>query len=217
MTARIDYAAVAPDVYKTLIGTHTALKRSGFDGNLMNLGFQRVSQLNGCAYCVDLHGREMRAGGEPPERLDGLAAWDESPYFTEREKAALAWAESVTNIATSRAPDHVYAEMRKHFSEADATHLTMGIALMNALNRIAIATGKEKTAAAAKMLDEQLGKTQFLAGDAFSYGDIPAAIMVRRYRDLVPERPSFPHVERWYTALAKRPPFDEHVTKIPLV
>ena len=81
----------------------------------------------------------------------------------------------------------------------------------------AIAAGKDKTAAATKMLDEQLGKTQFLAGDAFSYGDIPAAIMVRRYRDLVPERPSFAHVERWYAALAKRPAFDEHVTKIPLV
>ena len=135
---RIDYAAVAPDVYKALIGAHTALKRSGFDTNLMNLVFQRVSQINGCAYCVDLHGRDLRAAGEPPERLDGLAAWDESPYFVEREKAALAWAESVTNIATSRAPDAVYAEMRRHFSEADATHLTMGIALMNALNRIAV-------------------------------------------------------------------------------
>jgi AhpD family alkylhydroperoxidase len=139
MTARIDYAAVAPDVYKALIGAHTALKKSGFDVKLMDLVFQRVSQINGCAYCVDLHGRDLRAAGEPPERLDGLAAWDESPYFTEREKAALAWAESVTHIATSRAPDHVYAEMRRHFSERDATHLTFAIALMNALNRIAVA------------------------------------------------------------------------------
>ena len=139
MTIRIDYAAVAPDVYKALIGTHAALDKSGFDDKLMKLVFQRVSQINGCAYCVDHHGRELRAAGEPPERLDGLAAWDESPYFTEREKAALAWAESVTNIATTRAPDHVYEEMRRHFSEADATHLTMGIALMNALNRIAVA------------------------------------------------------------------------------
>jgi AhpD family alkylhydroperoxidase len=139
VTLRIDYAKAAPDVYKALISTHTALKKSGFDPHLMDLVFQRVSQLNGCAYCVDAHGRDLRAAGETPERLDGLAAWDESPYFTDREKAALAWAESVTNIAASRAPDHVYAEMRKHFSEADATHLTMGIALMNALNRIAIA------------------------------------------------------------------------------
>src|ERR1700694_5855493 len=139
MTLRIDYAAVAPDTYKALIAVNTTLKRSGFDANLLNLVYQRVSQINGCAYCVDLHGRDLRAAGETPERLDGLAAWDESPYFTEREKAGLAWAESVTHIATTRAPDHVYAEVRRHFSEVDATHLTIAIALMNALNRIAVA------------------------------------------------------------------------------
>jgi AhpD family alkylhydroperoxidase len=138
MSPRIDYAAVAPDVYKALIGAHTALKRSGFDVNLMNLVFQRVSQINGCAYCVDLHGRDLRAAGETPERLDGLAAWDESPYFTDKEKAALAWAESLTHIASTRAPDNVYDTMRAHFSELDATHLTFAIALMNALNRIAV-------------------------------------------------------------------------------
>jgi glutathione S-transferase len=81
----------------------------------------------------------------------------------------------------------------------------------------AIAAGKEKTAAAVKMLDDQLGKTKYLASDEFSYGDIPSGIMVRRYRDLVPERPEFKNVERWYAAIAARPAFDEHVTKIPLV
>ena len=145
MTVRIDYAAVAPDVYKALIGAHTALKRSGFDVQLMNLVFQRVSQINGCAYCVDSHGRELRAAGETPERLDGLAAWDESPYFTEKEKAALAWAESVTHIATTRAPDDVYARMRAHFSEVDATQLTFAIALMNALNRVAVSMRRGPT------------------------------------------------------------------------
>src|SRR6267142_1843798 len=120
MTLRIDYAAVAPDTYKALIAVNTTLKRSGFDANLLNLVYQRVSQINGCAYCVDLHGRDMRAAGEPPERLDGLAAWDESPYFT------------------ARAPDDVYAAMRAHFSELDATHLTFAVALMNALNRVAV-------------------------------------------------------------------------------
>jgi len=81
----------------------------------------------------------------------------------------------------------------------------------------AIAAGKTKTADAVKMLDDQLGKTKFLAGDAFSYGDIPSGIMVRRYRDLVPDRPNFANVERWYAAVAARPAFDEHVTKIKLV
>jgi AhpD family alkylhydroperoxidase len=142
MTLRIDYAKAAPDVYKALISANTALKHSGFDTNVLNLVYQRVSQINGCAYCVDMHGRDMRAAGEPPERLDGLAAWDESPYFTEREKAALAWAESLTHIATSRAPDAVYARMREHFSEVDATHLTFAVSLMNALNRVAISMRK---------------------------------------------------------------------------
>ncbi|HEY2137197.1 MAG TPA: glutathione S-transferase family protein [Xanthobacteraceae bacterium] len=82
---------------------------------------------------------------------------------------------------------------------------------------VAIETGKQKTADAVKMLDARLGKTKYLAGDAFSYGDIPSGIMVRRYRDLVPERPAFPNVERWYAAISARPAFDEHVTKIPLV
>ncbi len=81
----------------------------------------------------------------------------------------------------------------------------------------AIAAGKTKTADAVKMLDAQLAKTKFLASDSFSYGDIPVGIMVRRYRDLVPERPQFPNIERWYAAIAARPAFDEHVTKIPLV
>ncbi len=139
MSARIDYAAVAPDFHKALMGAYMVLKKSGFDVNLMNLVFQRVSQINGCAYCVDTHGRDLRAAGETPERLDGLAAWDESPYFTEREKAALAWTEAVTNIATLRAPDAVYDEMRRHFSEVDATNLTYAIAMMNMLNRIAVA------------------------------------------------------------------------------
>jgi len=84
-------------------------------------------------------------------------------------------------------------------------------------DQAAIDAGKKKTADAVKMLDDQLGKSKFLAGDALSYGDIPAGIMVRRYRDLVPERPRFDNVERWYAAIAARPAFDQHVTKIPLV
>ena len=84
-------------------------------------------------------------------------------------------------------------------------------------DQAAIDAGKKKTAEAVKMLDDQLGKSTFLAGEAFSYGDIPAGIMVRRYRDLVPERPRFDNVERWYAAIAARPAFDQHVTKIPLV
>jgi AhpD family alkylhydroperoxidase len=129
---RIDYPTVAPEFYKALNGAHAALLRAGLDKRLVDLVFQRISQINGCAYCVELH------GGETPERLDSIAAWHESPFFTEREKAALAWAESLTYIARTHAPDDVYEDVRRHFSEADTANLTYAVALMNAYNRIAV-------------------------------------------------------------------------------
>jgi AhpD family alkylhydroperoxidase len=143
MTQRIDYPTVAPDVYKALNGAHAALLRSGLEKKLIDLVFQRVSQINGCAYCVELHGRDLRALGETPERLDSIAAWDESPYFSAREKAALAWAESLTHVSTTRAPDHVYEEVRRHFSETETANLTYAAALMNAFNRIAVGLRRE--------------------------------------------------------------------------
>jgi AhpD family alkylhydroperoxidase len=143
MAPRIDYPTVAPEVYKALNGAHAALYRTGFDKKLIDLVFQRISQINGCAYCVDLHGRDLRAAGEPPERLDSIAAWHESPYFTDREKAALAWAESLTHVAATHAPDEAYDNVRRHFSEVDTANLTYAIALMNAFNRIAVGLRRE--------------------------------------------------------------------------
>lgn len=143
MAPRIDYPSVAPEVYKALNGAHAALHRTGFDKKLTDLVFQRISQINGCAFCVDLHGRDLRAAGETPERLDSIAAWHESPYFTEREKAALGWAESLTHVATTHAPDDIYAEVRRHFSEVETANLTYAIALMNAFNRIAVGLRRE--------------------------------------------------------------------------
>ena len=143
MAPRIDYPAVAPEVYKALNGAHAALLRSGLDKKLIDLVFQRVSQINGCAYCVELHGRDLRALGETPERLDSIAAWHESTYFSEREKAALGWAESLTHVATTHAPDDAYADLRRHFSEVDAANLTYAAALMNAFNRIAVGLRRE--------------------------------------------------------------------------
>ena len=138
MTKRIDPATAGAGAYKMMAQLEAYTRGAGIERPLLELVKLRASYINGCAYCVDMHGRDMRAAGEPPERLDGLAAWDESPYFTAREKAALAWAESLTHVATTRAPDDVYAAMRAHFSELDATHLTFAVALMNALNRIAV-------------------------------------------------------------------------------
>lgn len=143
MAARIDYPVVAPEVYKALNGAHAALHRTGFDKKLIDLVFQRVSQINGCAYCVALHGRDLRAAGESPERLDSIAAWHESPYFTDREKAALAWAESLTHVAATHAPDDVYENVRRHFSEIETANLTYAVALMNAFNRIAVGLRRE--------------------------------------------------------------------------
>ena len=143
MAPRIDYPIVAPEVYKALNGAHAALHRTGFDKKLTDLVVQRISQINGCAFCVDLHGRDLRAAGETPERLDSIAAWHESPYFTEREKAALGWAESLTQVATTHAPDDIYAEVRRHFSEVETANLTYAIALMHAFNRIAVGLRRE--------------------------------------------------------------------------
>jgi len=143
MAPRIDYPTVAPEFYKALNGAHAALLRTGFDKKLIDLVFQRISQINGCAFCVELHGRDLRAAGETAERLDSIAAWHESPYFTEREKAALAWAESLTRVADTHAPDDVYEEVRKHFSEVETANLTYAIALMNAYNRVAVGLRRE--------------------------------------------------------------------------
>jgi AhpD family alkylhydroperoxidase len=143
LAPRIEYPTVAPEVYKALGGVHAALHRTGFDKKLLDLVFQRISQINGCAYCVDVHGRDLRAAGESAERLDSIAAWHESPYFTDREKAALAWAESLTHVSATHAPDDVYESVRGHFSEVETANLTYAIALMNALNRIAIGLRRE--------------------------------------------------------------------------
>src|SRR4029077_8209354 len=95
---RLNYAAIAPEATKALAGVNAALLRAGLDKRLMDLLFLRVSQINGCAYCVDLHARDLRLAGESNERLDGLAGWRESPYFTEPEKGALEWAEALTHV-----------------------------------------------------------------------------------------------------------------------
>jgi len=97
-----------------------------------------VSQINGCAYCVDLHARDLRLAGESNERLDGLAGWRESPYFTEPEKAALEWAEALTHVEVTHAPDAAYEPLARHYNDKQVANITYAIALMNAWNRVAI-------------------------------------------------------------------------------
>ena len=135
---RLNYAVAAPEVTKALAGVNAALIRSGLDKGLMDLLFLRVSQINGCAYCVDLHARDLRQANESNERLDGLAAWRESPYFTEAERVALEWAEALTRVETTHAPDTAYEPLARHYDERQIANITYAVALMNAWNRVAI-------------------------------------------------------------------------------
>src|SRR5262245_14968234 len=138
MRMRLDYAAAAPEAIKALAGVNAALLRAGLDKRLMDLLFLRVSQINGCSYCVDVHARDLRQAGESNERLDGLAGWRESPYFTEPEKAALEWAEVLTHVDVTHAPDATYEPLARHIYIKKYANMTYSFALMNACNRIAI-------------------------------------------------------------------------------
>jgi AhpD family alkylhydroperoxidase len=135
---RLNYAAIAPEATKALAGVNAALLRAGLDKRLMDLLFLRVSQINGCAYCVDLHARDLRLSGESNERLDGLAGWRESPHFTGPEKAALEWAEALTHVDVTHAPDAAYEPLAHQYDDKQVVNITYAIALMNAWNRVAI-------------------------------------------------------------------------------
>jgi AhpD family alkylhydroperoxidase len=134
---------VAPDAYKAMSGLEGYLKKSGIDHKLLHMVKLRASQMNGCAYCLDMHWKDARALGETEQRLYGLDAWQESPYYTDRERAALAWTEAVTNLHDGHVSDAVYDQVRSHFSEKELADLTWLIAAINAWNRVAIATRAE--------------------------------------------------------------------------
>jgi AhpD family alkylhydroperoxidase len=139
MKSRLNYAKVAPGVYQAMEPLGEYLSGSGLDERLLNLVNFRVSQLNGCAYCLDMHSKDLIAQGESPQRLYSLDAWKEGPYYTARERAALAWAEAVTHIADGHAPDSVYEMARAQFSEKELSDLTLAVAAINAWNRLSIA------------------------------------------------------------------------------
>ena len=124
-------------------GLETYLHQSGLELSLLLLIKVRASQINGCAYCIDMHWKDLRANGESEQRLYGLDAWQESPYYTDRERAALAWAEAVTRVAETHVPDDVYEEVRPHFTQKELADLTLAVATINAWNRLAIATRAE--------------------------------------------------------------------------
>lgn len=139
MQPRIDYRKFAPEATKAMYGLETYLTtQSGLDHQLLHLLKLRASQINGCAFCIDMHWKDARAIGETEQRLYGLDAWRESPYYTDRERAALAWTEALTLISSTHAPDEEYAELQKHFSEKEIVDLVYAISAINAWNRIAI-------------------------------------------------------------------------------
>lgn len=139
MQRRIDFYAISPDAYKAMRGVQEYVSKSGLEHSLLELVKTRASQINGCAYCLDMHTQDARVAGETEQRLYALAAWHEAPFFTERERAALAWCEALTLVADGHVPDSVYEKARKHFSEKELVDLSMAIVAINGWNRIAIA------------------------------------------------------------------------------
>ena len=136
--SRIAYAHIAPEAVKALGGMKTYFDGASIDKRLRALVELRVSQINGCVYCIDMHSREARHAGETQQRLDCLPAWREAPFYSDPEKAALAWAESVTLVADTSVPDAVFEMARTQLSETELVDLTFIVGTMNAWNRIAI-------------------------------------------------------------------------------
>ena len=136
---RFNYAKVAPGVYDAMDALDQYLATSSLDERLLNLVRLRASQINHCAYCIDMHWKDLRALSETEQRLYGLDAWKESPYYSDRERAALAWTDAVTLVTDAQVPDSAYHAAQLHFSETELADLTLAVATINAWNRLSIA------------------------------------------------------------------------------
>jgi AhpD family alkylhydroperoxidase len=139
MEPRIDARKYAQDAQKAMFALEQYIAGSGLDHNLIHLIKMRASQINGCAYCIDMHSKDARALGETEQRLYELDAWRETPFYTDRERAALAWTESITLVSQTHVPDSVYGEVQKYFNEKEIVDLTFVVTTINAWNRLAIA------------------------------------------------------------------------------
>lgn len=122
-----------------MLGLHDYLKQCGLDSTLINLVYLRASQINGCAFCLDMHAKDLRAAGESEDRIYLLDAWRESPVYTERERAALAWTEDLTRLGGDRVSDELYDKARNHFNEEELANLTLAVVAINGWNRLNIA------------------------------------------------------------------------------
>lgn len=150
MTNRIDYAKASPDGYKAFGGVYVAVQKSGLPKELVDLAYLRVSQLNGCAYCIDMHSRDLLKSGLAVDKLVLVPVWrDAGDVFSTRERVALAWAETVTRVAETGVPDADYAAAAAEFNDKELADLTYAIGLMNAFNRFGV-TFRSRPAAAGK-------------------------------------------------------------------
>ncbi|MGB6869867.1 MAG: carboxymuconolactone decarboxylase family protein [Acidobacteriaceae bacterium] len=138
MSSRVDYGKASPDGIAAMRGLENYVRLCGLDPALLELVRLRASQINGCAYCVDMHTKDARAAGETEQRLYAVNVWEEAPFFTERERAALAWTEAVTRVGESRVPDALYESVREYFGEKELVDLTLAIVAINGWNRLAV-------------------------------------------------------------------------------
>jgi len=138
MEPRIHFTKASTGAYNAMLGLGKYLEHCGLEPRLLDLIKLRVSQINGCAYCIDMHWKDLRSAGETEQRLYGLDAWRESPYYTDRERAALAWAEAVTLVNVDHVPDEVFEQASKQFSEKELVDLTLGVVTINGWNRLSI-------------------------------------------------------------------------------
>jgi len=139
MEARIDLKHVNPGIMHAMLGLERQVHKAGLDSKLLDLVRMRASQINGCAYCLDMHSKDARANGESEQRLYGLEAWRETPYYSARERAALEWTEALTLVSETHVPDEVYERVRQQFSEDELAHLSLAVVAINGWNRLNIA------------------------------------------------------------------------------
>lgn len=138
MKQRLDYKSASANGFKAMLGLETYVRNSGLEHSLLELVKMRVSQINGCGYCLDMHSQDARAAGETEQRLYTLPAWREAPFYSERERAALAWAEALTLISSDKVSDELYAEVQRQFDAKELVDLSLAIIAINGWNRLAI-------------------------------------------------------------------------------
>lgn len=138
MRKRLEYGKAAPDGLKAMQGLEGYVRGCGLESSLLELVKMRASQINGCAFCIDMHARDARGHGETEQRLYALNAWRETPFFTDRERAALEWTEAVTEVTRGHVPDAVYESARREFDERELVNLTLAVVAINGWNRLAI-------------------------------------------------------------------------------